>query len=295
MAVALDEYAPYDAGPGALVTEDRWRKFARHFRGDGVIRNELNVFFAFADSTGMQVKVRSGECWIQGQWGVSTSEKILTVPANSLGGIRNDLVVLRNDYVNNEIVLDYKVGNTSTYPALTQNASMHEIQVAKVRVPNAAVTIAANAVNPERQYIDASARYTVDGMQQLLAGSTDTRIDFDLPQFENSYVGRNGINRFVLNRAGQWLIIAGVTFTHNAVGNRLVWISKEGEVSTNRRGISSGTPTAGADTAVQAVCCDRFEYGDEVAVWAWANYTGANVFIRDLRQQTHVSLYWLGP
>jgi hypothetical protein len=48
MPTSLDLYLPFDAGAGANVTEDNWRKMARHWLGSGVLSNEDNELQATA-------------------------------------------------------------------------------------------------------------------------------------------------------------------------------------------------------------------------------------------------------
>jgi hypothetical protein len=150
MATSLDSYAPYDAGAGADSMEATWRAMMRRVLADGVIVGVTNMFECFADSTGLQVKVKSGECWIAGQWGQSTAQKTLPIAANALGITRGDRVVLRNDFGNNRIELDVLTGTTGTPPAVTQNTSIWEISIATVSVPNGDLSIDAAQVTDAR-------------------------------------------------------------------------------------------------------------------------------------------------
>lgn len=169
MATNLDSYMPYDAGPGANVTENGWRQFAKYFTGDGIKRGIANGFNTFGDSTGMQVKTDTGECTIQGQWGKSTALKALPIANNTSGANRLDLVVLRNDFVNNDIAVDVLTGSSATVlPALTQNTSIWEVQLAVVTVPNGAVTISSGNV----QFIPQVADGWLGGQNRVNSGSS---------------------------------------------------------------------------------------------------------------------------
>lgn len=146
-ATLLDSYMPFDTGPGSSVNEDGWRQFAKYFSGDGIKRGIANGFNTFGDSTGMQVKVDTGECQIQGQWGKGTSIKTQAIASNASGSNRLDLVILRNDFVANSISVDVLTGSSPTVlPTLTQNTTKWEVQLAVVTVPNGAVTITAGNV-----------------------------------------------------------------------------------------------------------------------------------------------------
>jgi hypothetical protein len=152
MATSLTTYAPFDAGAGANVTEDTWRSFMKYMLDSGPIANVLNEFQLYADSSGMQVKVRSGECWIQGHWGQKSSETTLAISANATGSTRIDRAVLRAHFGNNVIELDI-VNGTASAPALTQNTTMWEISLGQISVANGAVTIAAGNITDERRLI----------------------------------------------------------------------------------------------------------------------------------------------
>lgn len=161
MATALDSYAPFDAGAGANVTEATWRSFMRHMRGsvygDGVLRTGPNAFEVYGDASGMQVKVPVGECWIRGAWGELTSEETLAIAAADPTNPRKDLVILRNDFVNNRVELDVLTGTPAgspSLPSLTQNTSKWEISLATVDVTAADTSIASNQVTDGRTWID---------------------------------------------------------------------------------------------------------------------------------------------
>lgn len=149
MAVTLTSYAPFDSGAGADVTEETWRNFMKHVLDTGPLANVLNEFELYADSSGMQVKVRSGEAWMQGHWGTKATETTLPIDANSSGGTRTDRAVLRADFVNNRLELDILKG-TPGVVAVTQNTSIWEVSLGQISVANGAVTIAAGNITDER-------------------------------------------------------------------------------------------------------------------------------------------------
>lgn len=160
MAINLDDYAPFDSGTGSNVMAERWRKFIPHIRETGVISQSkepgsTTEFEVFGDSTGMQVKARAGECFIEGHWGESTSEKILPIQAAHATLARIDRVVLRADLVAENIALAVKTGapGSTTAPSLEESATAFEIPLAKVQVNPAVVTITAGNVTDERSRI----------------------------------------------------------------------------------------------------------------------------------------------
>lgn len=143
-------YFPFDSGQGANVTENQWSKMAQHWLRTGVIKGFLNDFQVYADSTGMRVKVKSGQAWIKGHFFESDAEEVL--PINT-GSKRIDRVIIRLDWTANTIQLAILQGATSPNPvppALTQNSSRWEISLAQVFIDSGVNTITAGNVTDER-------------------------------------------------------------------------------------------------------------------------------------------------
>jgi hypothetical protein len=154
VATNFDAYAPFDAGPGANVTEDTWRAMMRRGNIAGVVKNVTNELNTFGDSTGMQVKVDTGECVIESYWGQNNSIKTLGITSNSSGFTRIDTVVARANWVDNTVEFDVLVGtpNAPTGPLPTRDNTKWEIPLGLVVVANGAVTIASTAVFDMRQW-----------------------------------------------------------------------------------------------------------------------------------------------
>lgn len=143
MAWLADTYAPFDSGPGSNTMEDTWRKFMRRPTVSGVIRSVLNEHLVYGDSSGMQVKVKTGEVWLEGHWGTLTSEATIPVTAAHATLARIDRCVARVDFVNNRVEYDVVAGvaGTGVGPTLTRNTSIWETSLATINVPAAASTI----------------------------------------------------------------------------------------------------------------------------------------------------------
>jgi hypothetical protein len=168
------EYWPFATGAGATVTEARWSAMAKQWMPDGVLAGYLNQLQVFADSTGMQVKVRSGEAHIQGHVFRSDAEEILAVAANNSGSTRLDRVVVRLSWVAKTITIAVKTG-TASLPALQQDSSVWEISLAQISVANLASTIASGNVSDLRTLVSsglsASATDPPTANAQVTAGS----------------------------------------------------------------------------------------------------------------------------
>lgn len=297
VAVDLDLYAPYDSGLGANVMEDTWRKFARHWRGDGVIRDAGGEFRPYADSTGMQVKVPAGECWIRAQWGESDTEKTLPIAAADPTLGRRDLIVLRNDHVANKIVLDVLTGTPAAspvYPTVSQNTSIWEIQLGKVVVNPGVVTISAGDVTAVPEFVDAACRFLADSGLQNITSGTRTAVDWDTTQFPSSGVDRIGLSQFKLLRSGMWMVQANVVWSPNGTGERWLFLSRLGDEETNRLGLEVAQRAGSGVTVQNIVGFDRFAKDDIIVAYVFQN-SGSTLQVQNSWGATACAFYWLGP
>ena len=140
------------------TSETQFSQWARNI-GEGVKTGSLNELEVFADSTGMQVKVRSGQAMVRGHYYQNTAEVILTVTAADLSNPRIDTVLIELDPSANTIVLKVVAGTPATSPtptALVQSDSgVYQFKLAEVLVATGAITIIAGAVTDGRTYLGA--------------------------------------------------------------------------------------------------------------------------------------------
>lgn len=164
-AIAVDTYIPFDSGAGANVQESEWRSMigklmdGGRVTGNGVIRGAGNEFRVYGDSSGSQVKVQTGQVWLDGHWGTTFSEKIVPIANGHATLTRIDTVVLRMSSTDNNIQIDVVQGVPSGSPVPIDpviNNSIYEIRLAHVNVPALDTNIAANQVFDARQYCDSS-------------------------------------------------------------------------------------------------------------------------------------------
>lgn len=161
-------YFPFD---NADVYEAQWSKMFS-LLPTGVISGINNELVVYANSTGMNVKVKSGSAYIKGHTFESTAEETLSIAASDPTNPRWDLVVVKLDWVNNIIDLAVKTGTPAgspVLPSLTQTTSVWEIALAKVVVDATITTIAANKVTglrlmanivPESTWVPVSPQWT---------------------------------------------------------------------------------------------------------------------------------------
>ncbi|WP_141434379.1 hypothetical protein [Bacillus sp. 03113] len=145
-------YYPLETSP--ILTELQWSKIAKHWHGTGVLFGVMNNLEVYADSTGMQVKSKSGAAWIEGHYYESDTLEILPIGAADSVNPRIDRVVVRLDWTANTILLAVLQGTPAvspSAPSLTQNSARWEIPLVQVRVDASVSTIAANKVTDERE------------------------------------------------------------------------------------------------------------------------------------------------
>ncbi len=123
-------------------------------RADGILGNPGDTSVCFGDSSGRQVKMRSGKRgFVRGRgWYSGTSDNILSIAANASGSTRKDIVVLRLTRSTWAVTAAIVQGTPGAgNPSLTQDATggttgVWEIPLAVVTVANGAATIASGDV-----------------------------------------------------------------------------------------------------------------------------------------------------
>lgn len=136
--------------------ELQWSKMMKHLLGTGVILNAQNNLGPYADSTGMNVKILSGEAWIRGHYYESDAQEVLSINTADVTNPRIDRIILRLDWTENNIRLAILQGTPAVSPvapALTENTTRWEIPIAQVRVNAGVVTIAAGDITDERIFV----------------------------------------------------------------------------------------------------------------------------------------------
>ena len=140
------------------TSETQFSQWARNI-GEGVKTDALNELEVFADSTGMQVKVKSGQAMVRGHYYQNTAEEILTLTAADLTNPRIDTVVIELDPSANTILLKVIAGTPAGSPtptALVQtDAGIYQFKLAQVAVAAGAITIIAGNVTDYRTYLGA--------------------------------------------------------------------------------------------------------------------------------------------
>lgn len=273
----------------------------RHMLGSqsGVIRGSANECEVFADSTGMQVKVKTGEAFIRGHYAELTSEKTLPIATAHATLPRIDRVVLRADFVNNRIELDVLTGTAAGspgWPGLTQTTSVWEVSLGLINVPAADTSIDAGQVTYNRQYTSAHGKWT--GVAQSLPNNIYTKISYDAAVYDSGDIAADLANeQFMLLRSGLWIIQATCRFTGNATGKRELLIADPADVSgaTCSNVLASATDGAHANEVhLTAVSINRFLVSQMVAAFAY-QISGAALNTIASGNAITFSTMWVGP
>lgn len=150
MATTADKALPFN---GQSAFADDWRDIFGSWLADGVIAGVLNELKGFADSTGRQVKLKSGVIRLDGEHAENSTEKTLAVTANASGSTRTDRLIARLHRDTQVIEFDVLAGTPGTGlpPALTSDTNVLERSVAKIGpLASGYTTIAAGAITDER-------------------------------------------------------------------------------------------------------------------------------------------------
>jgi len=146
---------------GVDTTETQYSRLLRHI-GQGVNGTPGdNNLLTYADSTGMQVKVKvsggNSQAIIRGHMYQSTAEETLVISASEANP-RIDSVVLTLDPTANSIVLEVVKGTAAVSPVaptLTQtDTAVFQLKLADVSVPASATTISAGNVTDRRLFLN---------------------------------------------------------------------------------------------------------------------------------------------
>lgn len=223
-------YFPFDSGAGANVTEVQWGEMAQFFMGTGVISTELDRFYVYGDSSGMQVKVKSGVAWVKGHYFKSDVEEVLPIAQADSTNPRIDRVVIRLNRTADLIELAVLQGVPAVSPvapALTQNSSRWEVPLAQVQVGNGVSTISSSAVTKdERNFPDIKPCVVIGSPTTPMAANTATLIPFlnNLAVIQNENLIWDSVNKRILaGETGVYLVSLNLYVSGVADGNR-VWV-----------------------------------------------------------------------
>lgn len=148
-------YYPFSSGAGSGVSQDRWSDMARLWRTTGVETGEGLELLGFGDSSGMQVKLKTGQAWIEGHYYENDAEKTLAIATADGSNPRIDNLVIEVDWVSRVVASKIVTGTpaaTPAAPALVQNTSVWQLKIAEILVGTGVSTINAGDVTDYRYF-----------------------------------------------------------------------------------------------------------------------------------------------
>jgi hypothetical protein len=194
-----------------IQTTENWSKMIGSWSSTGIVRSVLNELQVYADSTGMQVKVRAGAALIKGIYFESDAEVVLPISASDATNPRIDRVIVRLDLAteNVELVILQGVPAVSpTAPAVTRNATRWEVPLANVTVSANVVTIAADKIDDTRPHTGVTVPYFTlsKGAVNVASANTLTQIPFDASNIINMSGFTVGASEITFNENGMYFI-----------------------------------------------------------------------------------------
>jgi len=147
------------------TSETQFSQWARNI-GEGVKTGALNELEVYGDSTGLQVKVKSGQAMVRGHYYNNSAEVNLAITAADATNNRIDNIVLELDPSANTIalkVIDGTPAGSPVAPALTQtDGGIYQIKLAEVLVAALVTTINAGDVTDSRSFLATAADLAAD-------------------------------------------------------------------------------------------------------------------------------------
>ena len=160
------------------TSETQFSQWARNI-GEGVKVGTGDELEPYGDSSGMNVKVDSGQALIRGHYYSNSATVTLTVTAADPTNPRIDLVVLELDPSANTILLKVIAGTPAgspVAPALVQtDAGVYQLKMAEVAVSAGATTIGALDVTDTRPFL-ATAADLASAVTALETGKQDIAV-----------------------------------------------------------------------------------------------------------------------
>lgn len=139
------------------TTEVQFSQWARHIN-EGIRPDFANELEVFADDSGLNVKVKSGQAMVRGHYYASTAEETLTITTPDATNPRIDNVVLELDIIANSILLKVVTGTPAaspSEPALVQSedGNIYQLWLAEVYVQAGVFSIVAGNVYDYREFM----------------------------------------------------------------------------------------------------------------------------------------------
>lgn len=130
-----------DGSYDRVYLAENFADYFASFVGNGVFAKKMNSLQIIAD-TGMSIKVKSGQAWINGYWYENDSDLTLNVTTAPTTGYRIDSVVLRYGVSDRSITCAVKQGSQNVAnPTPIRNSEYYELILANIKVNAGKVSI----------------------------------------------------------------------------------------------------------------------------------------------------------
>ena len=251
------------------TSETQFSQWARNI-GEGVKQDTLNELEVYADSSGMQVKVKTGQALVRGHYYQSTAEEVLTIATAPVSNPRIDNIVLELDPSANHINLVVVAGTPASSPvapSVTQtDGGIYQIKLAQVLVGTGVTTIAADKVTDTRPALVTAASLATDitAVQASLATKVPLAVavstktaNYTLTAADSSdFIAVNGTVTITVPAniftAGERVdvVSTGANTVTFAAGAGLTLSSKESKVTLNKAFTGASVFFTSATTAI---------------------------------------------
>lgn len=159
------------------TSETQYSQLFRNL-GEGPVADKGFELEPFGDSSGMVVKVKSGQALVRGHYYDSTATESVTIAAADTTNPRIDRIVLRLDPTANSILLHRIAGTPNaspSAPAITQtDSAIYDLPIAQVYVAANATTITPGNVTDERSVFTPWSPAAIAGKQDTITGAATT-------------------------------------------------------------------------------------------------------------------------
>lgn len=230
------------------TSETQFSQWARNI-GEGVKTGALNELEVYGDSTGLQVKVKSGQAMVRGHYYNNSAEVNLAITAADATNNRIDNIVLELDPSANTIVLkviDGTPAGSPVAPALTQtDGGIYQIKLAEVLVAALVTTINAGDVTDSRSFLATAADLAAD-IATIEASLANPLASFVTDATTARTLTSSDMGKTIRFTSGSATIVTVDASTDFTVGARVDIIADgAGELTV----LASGATVAGAATS----------------------------------------------
>ncbi|SMP25010.1 hypothetical protein SAMN06265361_10510 [Laceyella tengchongensis] len=209
--------------------EADWRDLMKFFRSPGVIARGSIMDTKDSDlsvtaGTGLHIRISNGYAYIQGHlFKHSGSDYLMSISPNNTGANRTDTVVLRADFTANTII--YAILENST--TLTQTATIWEIPLAQLTIPNGATDASQFIIKDLREFtipyaLAPSTKRVSTATQVLTSSGNYTTLSIETTSWytTTSMMDQSDLSRIIAPQDGFFFIYGRVQFVGGAAASR---------------------------------------------------------------------------